>query len=113
VIPFAGSPPGSVISRHGLTYGRRVYLALGYQHDIDSPEATREINSFGSKHDQIFRLSGLLPPVVDEILNRGLHEASKIAKIKTNRNKGAVWNDLINKLAAAKQGKDKAEVRYG
>jgi len=96
-------PPDSAdISRHGLIYGRKVYLALGYRHDIDSPEAAREIGSFGSKHDQVCsRLTGLSPPIVDRILNRGLNEAKKIAKRKTNRNKGAVWHTVMDKLATA------------
>lgn len=99
-------PPDSAeVSRRGLAYGRRVYLALGYRYDIDSPEAAREIGSFGSKHDTICqRLSALSPPSVDAVLSRGLREAAKIAKRPANKNKGAVWHTVMDKLAAAQRG---------
>jgi len=98
-------PPGSVdISRAGLSYGLRVYRALGYLWDTESPEAAREIASFASKHDQVLVLmAGLPPPARDGVLARGLREAGKIAKRKTNRNKGAVWNTVMDKLAAARR----------
>ena len=91
-------------SSHGLSYGRRVYLGLGYRHDVDSAEARREITSFASKHDQVvFTLAALSPPAVDALLQRGLAEAIKIGKRKGNRNKGAVWHTVMDKLTAAAQ----------
>jgi hypothetical protein len=91
-------------SSHGLSYGRRVYLALGYHHDVDSIEARREITSFASKHDELVSaLAGLSPPAVDALLARGLAEAVKIGKRKGNRNKGAIWHTVMGKLAAAAQ----------
>jgi len=104
-IPFTCPPDSAEISRHGLAYGRRVYLNLDYRWGIDSPQAYREISSFGSKHDQVHaRLSGLPAPEVDAILSRGLREAVKIAKRPANKNRAAVWHTLMNKLlTAAKQ----------
>jgi hypothetical protein len=79
-------------------------VSLGYRHDVDSTEARREITSFASKHDEIVSaLTGLSPPAVDAVLQRGLAEAVKIGKRRNNRNKGAVWNCLMGKLAAAAQ----------
>jgi hypothetical protein len=91
-------------SRHGLNYGKRVYLGLGYHHDVDSAEARREITSFASKHDQIVSaLSKLSPPMIDALLQRGLAEAVKIGRRKGNRCKGAVWHTVMDKLVAAAQ----------
>lgn len=104
-IPFTRPPDSAEISRHGLTYGRRVYLALGYHWDVDSPEAYREIASFGSKHDQVCsRLSGIDPPSLDAILNRLLREASTIAKRRGNRNKAAVWHTVADRIVAKHSG---------
>lgn len=104
VTQFTGPPVTAEISRHGLAYGRRLYIALGYRYDIDSPEAAREIASFGSKHDKLYqRLSALSPPAVDAVLSRGLREAAKIAKRPANKNKGAVWHTVMDKLADAQQ----------
>ncbi len=58
-------------SSHGLSYGRRVYLGLGYNHDLDGNEARR------------------------------LAEATKIAKRRSNRNRAAVWHTMMDKLAGA------------
>ncbi|MHC4556053.1 MAG: hypothetical protein ACYS80_01985 [Planctomycetota bacterium] len=104
-VTLTARPPESAeISRHGLSYGRRVYLALGYRYCIDSPEAAREIGSFASKHDTVCqRLSALTPTAVDAILSRGLREAAKIAKRPANKNPGAVWHTVMDKLAAAAQ----------
>jgi len=104
VVLFTRSPGSADYSRAGLSYGRRVYLALGYKWDIDSPKAAREIGSFASKHDQVLIvMAGVPPPALDGVLARGLREAGKIAKRKTNRNKGAVWNTVMDKLAAARR----------
>ena len=71
---------------------------------MDSAEARREITSFASKHDQVvFTLAALSPPAVDALLQRGLAEAIKIGKRKGNRNKGAVWHTVMDKLTAAAQ----------
>ena len=87
-----------------MNYGRRVYLGLGYRHDVDSAAARREQTSFASKHDKIVStLAGLPPPAVDALLARGLAEAVKIGKRKGNRNKGAVWHTVLDKLTAAAQ----------
>ena len=112
LIHFSGSPQGSVnLSKAGMSYGRRVYLALGYRHDIDSSEAAREITSFASKHDQVCSMLSS-PPVVDGVLNRGLREATKIRRRKASRNPGAIFNSLLDKLATAKLAEDNAEVHY-
>lgn len=100
-------PPGSAdISSAGLVYGRRVYLALRYLWDIDSPEAAREIASFASKHDELCRrLSPRSPPQIDAQLMRGLSEAAKIAGRKANKNKGAVWNTAMSHIIAKHEKK--------
>jgi hypothetical protein len=104
----SASPPASFSqgqSRSGLTYGRRVYLALGHTWDIDSNEATREITSVAAVHDEVCRrLAGLPPEMVDGILARALREAPKIAKRKSTRRRGAVFNSLLDKLCAAARG---------
>jgi len=91
-----------------LVYGRRVYLALGFNGDIDAIEARREITSFASVwHKCRQQLSGLSPPDMDRLGMRGLNEAKRIARYcqrnKRRANPGAVWNDLMGKLAAAQQ----------
>jgi hypothetical protein len=103
VIPFT-RPPGAVeISVSGMTYGRRVYTALGYHAPIGSSEAAREIASFASKHDRIIeQLSGLPPPMTDGILTRGIAEAARIAKRRGSRKKGAIWHTVMDKIAAAR-----------
>jgi len=94
-------PDSAAISRHGLAYGRRVFLALKLPWDIDSTEARREISSFGSKHDELCRkLSRLSPPVVDGLLNRGLIEAQKMSRRAANKNVGAVWNHAMSNIIA-------------
>ena len=105
VIPFVRSPDSAELSRQGMSYGRRVYLALGYGWDINSPEASREIASFASKHDELCRkLSGLPPPQLDAMLCRGLREAEKMSRRRANRNRGAVWNTAMNRLIAKHAG---------
>lgn len=104
VIPFTGPPAAADYSRAGLGYGLRVYVALGYRYDTESSEGNREITSFASKHDEVLRmLSGVPPPVIDSLMVRGLHEAVKITKRKSARNRGAIWNSLMDKLAATKR----------
>lgn len=103
VIPFARSPGSVDYSRPGLAYGRRVYLALGYRSDPESPEALREICSFASSHDRICaRLAGLGPPAIDAVLARALREASKIARRKSAKRLGACWTSVANKIADAR-----------
>lgn len=103
VIPFTGGPPAAAgYSRAGLAYGRRVYLRLEYTWSMDSSEAEREITSFASKHDHVIsRLRAQPPPAIDALLNRALRQATKIAKQKSAKNKGAVWNDFVNDLLTA------------
>ncbi len=112
VTPTASFPPSlsQGQSSHGLGYRRRVYLGLAYHHDVDTIEARREITSFASKHDQVVSaLAALSPPAVDALLARGLAEAVKIGKRKGNRNKGAVWHTVMDKLTAAAQQRSPPE----
>ena len=84
-----------------VRYGERIWLALGYNGDIKSEKAVREITSFASKfHECRCRLWGLSPPQIDELGIRGLKQARKIARQKGNR--AAKWNDFMTKISKAK-----------
>jgi hypothetical protein len=121
VIPFTAIPQGSVkpdsgrqrrataageaksYNKYDLQFGTKVYIALGYQWDIESQKARREICSFASKWAQCRqRLSDLPPPVLDELGRRAIAEAGKISKRRSNRNKAAVWCTVLDKLTNAK-----------
>ncbi len=128
VIPITQPPPGSVkqsgpragsragmsvrtCGRHDEQYGQRVYVALGYSWDTESAEARREICSFASVwHRTCEQLSGLPPPMVDELGLRGIDEARKIARRKRAKNKGAVWIDVFKKIAAKRKSEVKVVV---
>lgn len=90
--------------KHDEMFGQRVYVALGYRHEISSPEGRREICSFASKWAQARASLARLPPeVVDELGMRVIAEARKIARRgRRNTKPGAVMNTVIDKLVTAR-----------
>jgi len=104
VASFTAGPLAPDLSQAGRRYGLRVFMALGFGGDADNLESQREICSFASQHDKVCRqLAGLGPPAVDAVLSRALREATKIAKRKSTRRKGAVFNSLLDKLCDSAQ----------
>jgi len=104
------SPPGAVdwkipnYDQSDIAYGRRIYLALGFNGALEGERAVREITSFASVwHDCRQGLSGLPPPEIDRLGIRGLAEAKRIARYcdrrKGRSNRAAIWNDLMVKIS--------------
>ena len=92
--------------RSDMVYGRRIYLALGYNGDTERLAARKEICSFASKwHQCRKRLANLSPPEIDRLGIRGMAEAGRIARyMRRSRrrvNPGAVWNSLMDKIAGS------------
>ena len=101
--PAAATAAGGY-DRSDELFGTRIYLALGFGGDVESPRARREICSFASKWAQCRqKLTGLPPPVADELGNRLRDEAKKIARRgRRNTRPGAVWCTVADKLVTAR-----------
>lgn len=100
---YAGSYERSY-DRSDVLFGTRVYVVLGFRGEVGSAAARREIRSFASKwHEVRDKLARLPPEVVDGLGVRLVDEARKIGKRGTkNRKRGAVWNDVADKMVNAR-----------
>jgi len=101
-LPAHSPPAGSYVptySQADVMFGTRVYQALGYQFPIHSTEGIREITAFASKWNSVLaRLTGVPPPEIDALGMRLLREARKIGSRKANRNPGAVFQTVVERI---------------
>jgi len=80
-----------------------VYKALELRWDPMSEQGKRELGCFASVWQKLagWQNAGMPLPVINEIRQRAIDEARKIAKRRQNRKKGAVWCTVFENLAAA------------
>jgi len=74
-------------------FALEIYQALKLPWDPTSEEGKRELGCFASAWQKV--------DTSDELRERAISEAKKIAKRKQNRKKGAVWVGVFQDLAAA------------
>lgn len=84
-------------------FAYEVYQALAFPWDPTSEEGKRELGCFASVWEKAvgWQNAGIPMTVIDELRERAITEARKIAKRRQNRKKGAVWIVVFNNLVAA------------
>jgi len=75
-----------------------IYQALKLPCDPTTDEGKRELGCFASVWQKV---TGIPPPVFDELRERAIDEARKIANRRQNRKKGAVWCTVFKNLEVA------------
>ena len=83
-------------------FGFEIYRALELPWEPTSEEGKRELGCFASAWQKAAGVPG-----IDELRERAIAEARKIAKRRQNRKKGAVWCTVFNNLVAAYAGRKK------
>jgi hypothetical protein len=111
IIPLhaPGSSGSAEYSRQDYIFGQRIYQALGFSMAIEDLEAVREITSFASKWRQAQRrLGSFSPEMIDQVAMRLIQEARKIGRRPQNRNRGAVFNGVVDVIVNSRLKKGTA-----
>lgn len=89
-----------------------VYQALKLPWDPTSEMGRRELGCFASVWQKVagWKNAGIPLPVIDELRERAIAEARKIAHRRQNRKKGAVWCFVFKRIVAAKGVAARAEL---
>lgn len=82
---------------HAKRFALEIYKALKLPWDLRSEQGKRELGCFASAWHKV----DLSPQEADELWERAVSEAKKVAKRRQNRKRGAVWRDIFTNLEAA------------
>lgn len=95
-----GDIAGDMLHRynpHARRFAEEIYRALELPWDIGGRQAAREMGTFASAWHRV----DIPPPGCDQLWERAVDEARKIARRKQNRKKGAVWLTVFKGLEMA------------